>query len=108
MGQEFLERYLPADVVYALCDLYQVVAQPIGKHDLLCLIRDAYGRDRAPDGVASEVSDRSMNGDKLRRDTGYVSVRWDPCPCRAEQHGHDRAADPDDGLLRVLTSFLGS
>lgn len=56
--------------------LFQVVSEPISKHDLLCLIRDAYQLEVniVPDD--REVSDRSMKGDKFREATGYVSPPW--------------------------------
>ncbi|MDH7570797.1 MAG: SDR family oxidoreductase [Armatimonadota bacterium] len=75
----------------ALTGLYQVVAEPISKHDLLCLVRDAYGLDVEIVPYDGEVSDRSMKGDKLRAATGYVSPPWpelvrrlaeDPTPYR--------------------------
>jgi dTDP-4-dehydrorhamnose reductase len=60
----------------ALSGLYQVTAPPVSKHDLLCMIRDAYhlNIDIVPD--EREVSDRSMVGEKFRRATGYTSPDW--------------------------------
>lgn len=60
----------------ALSGLYQVVADPIPKHDLLCLIRDAFKLDLEIVPETETVSDRSMKGDKLRAATGYVSPSW--------------------------------
>ena len=59
-----------------LSGLYQVVSAPISKYDLLLAIRDAYGMDIeiAPD--ESEISDRSMRGDKLRAAIGYQAPPW--------------------------------
>jgi dTDP-4-dehydrorhamnose reductase len=56
--------------------LFQVVSDPISKHDLLCLIRDAFqlNVDIIPDD--QEVSDRSMTGSKFHEATGYVSPPW--------------------------------
>jgi dTDP-4-dehydrorhamnose reductase len=56
--------------------LFQVVSQPISKHDLLCLIRDAYKLEVNIVPEDREVSDRSMKGDKFREATGYVSPPW--------------------------------
>jgi dTDP-4-dehydrorhamnose reductase len=56
--------------------LYQVVSTPISKYDLLLAVRDAYRMDVeiAPD--ESEISDRSMRGDKLRAACGYQAPPW--------------------------------
>lgn len=59
-----------------LSGLYQVVAAPISKYDLLCLARDAFGLDMQIEPESETVSDRSMKGDKLREATGYVSPPW--------------------------------
>ena len=56
--------------------LFQVVSEPISKHDLLCLIRDAYKLEVNITPEDGEVSDRSMKGDKFREATGYVSPPW--------------------------------
>ena len=60
-----------------LSGLYQVVSPPITKHDLLCCLRDAYrlNVEIVPDD--SEVSDRSMSGEKFRGATGIPMPRWD-------------------------------
>ncbi len=59
-----------------LSGLYQVTTPPIPKHDLLCMIREAYGLriNILPD--EQEVSDRSMAGEKFRKTTGYPSPEW--------------------------------
>ena len=56
--------------------LYQVVSEPITKHDLLCLFRETYQMDVqiVPDDL--QVSDRSMKGDKLREAIGYRCPSW--------------------------------
>ena len=59
-----------------LSGLYQVVSDPISKHDLLCLLRDAYKMDVTIVRDDNEVSDRSMKGDKFHKATGYVSPSW--------------------------------
>jgi dTDP-4-dehydrorhamnose reductase len=68
-----------ADIIQhhpTLAGLYQVVAAPISKYDLLCLLRDAYQMDVniVPDETV--VSDRSMRGDKLHAAIGYESPAW--------------------------------
>jgi len=59
-----------------LSGLYQVAAAPISKYDLLVGIRDAYGLDIEVSPDDSEISDRSMRGDKLRAAIGYVAPPW--------------------------------
>jgi len=70
-----------------LSGLYQVASTPISKHDLLCLLRQAFRLDVEILPDEKEVSDRSLVGDKFRRATGYVCPEW---PALAEQ----LAADP--------------
>ena len=60
----------------ALHGLYQVVADPISKHDLLCILRDAYKLEVAIAPDDNEVSDRSLKGDRFREATSYVSPPW--------------------------------
>jgi dTDP-4-dehydrorhamnose reductase len=59
-----------------LSGLYQVTSQTISKHDLLCLLRDAYKLDVeiAPDETFH--CNRSMVGDRFRLATGYVCPSW--------------------------------
>ena len=60
----------------SLSGLYQVVADPISKYDLLCLARDSFGVDVQIEPETDTVHDRSMKGDKLKEATGYVSPPW--------------------------------
>lgn len=60
----------------ALSGLYQVTGPPVSKHDLLCMIRDAYHLDIDIVPDEREVSDRSMVGEKFRRATGYPQPEW--------------------------------
>jgi len=60
----------------ALSGLYQVVADPISKYDLLCLARDSLGLDVEIEGEDETILNRSMKGDKFREATGYVSPPW--------------------------------
>jgi dTDP-4-dehydrorhamnose reductase len=59
-----------------LSGLFQVVSEPITKYDLLGLLRDAYGRDIAIEPDDREVCDRSMNGDRFRKATGWQAPAW--------------------------------
>lgn len=59
-----------------LSGLYQVVSTPLSKYDLLCLLRDAYNLDVTIIPDDEVVSDRSMQGDKLRAAIGYVAPPW--------------------------------
>ncbi len=70
-----------------LTGLYQVAGLPICKHDLLCLLREAYSRriEIIPDD--SESSDRSMSGEKLWRAIGYKAPPW-------AELIHEMASDP--------------
>lgn len=59
-----------------LSGLFQVVSEPITKYALLGLVREAYGLQVEIDPDDTEVSDRSMRGDKFRAATGYVAPSW--------------------------------
>jgi len=59
-----------------LSGLYQVTSVPISKHDLLCLLRDAFRLDVKIVPDEQEVSDRSMVGDRFMKATGYVCPPW--------------------------------
>jgi len=65
-----------------LSGLYNVASAPISKHDLLCLLKDAFRLDVEILPDEDEVSDRSLVGDRFRRATGYVCPEW---PALAEQ-----------------------
>jgi dTDP-4-dehydrorhamnose reductase len=60
----------------SLAGLYQVAADPISKHDLLCLLRDAYSLDIQITPDYAEVSDRSMIGEKFVAATGMKTPPW--------------------------------
>jgi dTDP-4-dehydrorhamnose reductase len=59
-----------------LSGLYQVTSAPISKHDLLCLLRDAFKLDVTIVPDEQEVSDRGMVGDRFFKTTGYVCPAW--------------------------------
>jgi dTDP-4-dehydrorhamnose reductase len=71
----------------ALSGLFQVVSEPISKHDLLTLVRDAYGLHTKIEPDDEELSDRSMAGDKFYQATGWRAPSW-------TQMVRDLAADP--------------
>ena len=71
--------------------LYQVVSEPISKYELLCKIRDGFKLEVNITPDDTEVSDRSMKGDKFFQTTGYRCPSWaelvqqlanDPTPYR--------------------------
>lgn len=70
-----------------LSGMYQVASDPISKHELLCLLRQAYALDVGIEPDDREVSDRSMNGERFARDTGYKTPSWDALV-------HELASDP--------------
>jgi dTDP-4-dehydrorhamnose reductase len=59
-----------------LTGLFQVVSEPISKYDLLGLVRDAFGVQVAIEPDDSEVSDRSMRGDRFQEATGWLAPSW--------------------------------
>jgi len=60
-----------------LSGLYQVTATAISKLDLLISLRDAYGLEVEIVAEDSEISDRSMRGERFRKATGYQEPTWD-------------------------------
>lgn len=59
-----------------LSGMFQVASEPISKHELLTLIRDAYGLDITIEAVDGEVCDRSMRGDRFANVTGWLAPAW--------------------------------
>lgn len=59
-----------------LAGLYHVASGPINKYDLLKLVARVYGKviDMSPDD--SVQIDRSLDGTKFRRATGFVAPAW--------------------------------
>lgn len=60
----------------ALNGLYQIVADPISKYDLLVLAREKFGINVDIEPYDGLVIDRSMKGDKFESVTGYRSPPW--------------------------------
>jgi dTDP-4-dehydrorhamnose reductase len=66
--------------------LYQVASEPVSKHDLLCLLREAYQVEVRIEPDDLEVSDRSMSSDKLRE---AAASKCPPWPVLARQLAED-------------------
>jgi dTDP-4-dehydrorhamnose reductase len=74
----FLAR-LVADIIAdhsSLHGLYQVTSATISKHDLLCVLRQAYGLSTQIVTDDTFFCDRSMRGDKLRAAISYECPSW--------------------------------
>ncbi len=69
-----IERLLASQP--ALDGLYHVAAAPISKYDLLLRIRDALGLKTRIDAYSDFRCDRSLNGSKFSRDSGYAAPGW--------------------------------
>jgi dTDP-4-dehydrorhamnose reductase len=61
----------------SLSGLFQVTAPALNKYDLLSRLRAAYKLDVKIIADDSEISDRSMNGERFRKATGYKEPTWD-------------------------------
>jgi dTDP-4-dehydrorhamnose reductase len=59
-----------------LYGLYQVSSDPISKHDLLCLMRDAYGVDIQIEPDDSLKIDRSLDSTRFRQAVDYTPPGW--------------------------------
>jgi dTDP-4-dehydrorhamnose reductase len=59
-----------------LSGLYQVASEPINKHDLLLLLKDAYKVDIEIEPFDDFVLDRSLNGNKFNEATGFKPQIW--------------------------------
>lgn len=59
-----------------LSGLYHVAAKPISKFDLLSLVAKVYAKPITIVPDDHLVIDRSLNADKLTRDTGFVAPAW--------------------------------
>jgi dTDP-4-dehydrorhamnose reductase len=66
--------------------LYQVASEPISKHDLLCLLREAYRLNVRIEPDDLEVSDRSMRCGRLGEAIDYQCPPW---PVLARQVAED-------------------
>ncbi|MGB9082223.1 MAG: SDR family oxidoreductase [Desulfuromonadaceae bacterium] len=59
-----------------LSGLYQVSSEPISKYDLLCLVRERYGKKIEIDPDYEFFCDRSLDSSKFFAATGYVPPAW--------------------------------
>jgi dTDP-4-dehydrorhamnose reductase len=82
-----------------LTGVWHVAADPISKHDLLCLIQDVYDLDAAIEPDDLVVCDRSLDGSRFKAATGFSPPPWramieemaaDPTPYEQlrRQHAH--------------------
>lgn len=67
-------RYVLPD--RTLTGVWHVAAAPVNKHDVLLLLRDAYGRSTEILPDAGPVIDRSLDASRFRAATGYVAPSW--------------------------------
>lgn len=56
--------------------LYHVSAAPISKHDLLCLVREAYEKQIEIIPDEQFIIDRSLDSTRFREATGFVPKSW--------------------------------
>lgn len=59
-----------------LSGLYHVSSEPINKYDLLCLIRERYGKEIEIEPYDDFVCDRSLVSTRFRTVTGYTPPPW--------------------------------
>jgi len=71
----------------SLAGLYHVAAEPISKHDLLRLLDECYHAGVRIEPSAELAVDRSLNGDRFRRATGFEPAPW-------PEMAREMAADP--------------
>lgn len=56
--------------------LYQVASEPISKYDLLCVVREIYGRDTLIEPYDDFRCDRSLSAERFCLATGYRAPAW--------------------------------
>jgi dTDP-4-dehydrorhamnose reductase len=56
--------------------VYHISSDPISKYDLLSLVKAAYGSDVKITPDQDFVSDRSLNSQRFRQETGYIPPTW--------------------------------
>jgi len=59
-----------------LTGIWHVASAPISKHDLLGMLREAYGLDVQIVADDEMICDRSLDGTKLERETGVRAPSW--------------------------------
>ena len=68
-----------ADVLLSyplLTGLYQVSSDPISKYNLLCLLRDMFGRQIEIEPCPDPQINRSLDSSRFRGATGFVPLPW--------------------------------
>jgi dTDP-4-dehydrorhamnose reductase len=60
----------------ALTGLYHISSDPISKHALLCLVRDAYGVSVEIEPSPDVRIDRSLDSTRFRSTAGFVPLSW--------------------------------
>jgi dTDP-4-dehydrorhamnose reductase len=82
-----------------LTGVWHVAAEPISKHELLSMINDVYDLGVAIEADDAVVCDRSLNGERFRRATGFAAPSWkamieelaeDPTPYEQLRRPHAR------------------
>jgi len=73
MAQIIAELVIPRP---ELSGLYHVSSEPISKYDLLCLVRETYGKTIEIEPYDDFVCDRSLDSSRFRAATGYVPLPW--------------------------------
>ena len=77
--------------------VWHVAAEPINKFDLLTLIKEKAGLDVEIEPDESFICDRSLNAERFRQTTGFVSPKWsdmisqlfqDPTPYNEFRRSH--------------------
>ena len=59
-----------------LSGVRHVAAEPVNKFDLLTLVRDAFGLEIEIEPDETFVCDRSLDGSRFRRETGFAPAPW--------------------------------
>jgi dTDP-4-dehydrorhamnose reductase len=73
MARIIAEQVIPRP---ELSGLYHLSSEPISKYDLLCLVRDQYGKEIEIEPDADFCCDRSLDSSRFRSVTGYDSLAW--------------------------------
>ncbi len=74
LAQLMLEYILPNP---KLCGVYHVASAPINKYELLQLIKFYYGKQIQIEENTAVVIDRSLNGLRFIKATGYTPLSWE-------------------------------
>lgn len=72
---DIIDKYIIPNVNLFGC--YNVVGKPISKYDLLNIVNKQYEKKINLIKDASFVIDRTLNGEKFFKDTGYLPLEWE-------------------------------